>query len=179
MNKPLTLTAMLVIAALVLPALSGSVQAASARITKPVSQAHVAKLQKRAIAQKTRRLKNLTKKINAEVKLVQELQGRGVDVMVDNQARARLYNMARQQANLKRDLVRIKGQNVQQYAASRNIPLIPAPPTSAPPPLPPGPAPSGTASTGLLSVPTAQPQAGKAFLPPNSSGPTVTIDAGI
>jgi Na+/phosphate symporter len=155
-----------------LPGVATAASAARAKPQKPVSTAHAKKLQNRSIERKTRNLKNLTKRIDGMVALVKDMQQRNVtDMMADNQTRARLHDLAKRQANLKRDLVKLKEQSVQQYAASRGIPLIPAPPTTAPPPLPSTPAPS----TNLLSVPQQTTLPVNSFLPPGGAA-KLTID---
>ena len=150
MNRTLTVI-LTCAAALLLSGIPGPVEAAAAKFKKPVSAAHAKKLQQRSIKRKARNLKNLTQRIDGMVALVRDQQQRtGTDLMADNQVKARLHELARQQGNLKRELAALKKQSVEQYAASRGIPLIPAqpsgtppPPAGSPPPLPPGPAPTG------------------------------------
>ncbi len=153
MNRTLTII-LTCAAALLLSGIAGPAEA-NAKFKKPVSAAHAKKLQQRSIKRKARNLKNLTKRIDGMVALVKDQQQRtGTDLMADNQVKARLHELARQQGNLKRELAALKKQSVEQYAASRGIPLIPAqpsgtppPPAGSPPPLPPplsaGPAPTG------------------------------------
>ena len=172
MRSPTALVTLVI--ALLLNGLPGITEAASARVKpqKPVSNAHAKKLQKKSIERKTRNLKNLTTRIDGMVALVTDMQQRNVtDMMADNQTRARLHDLAKRQGNLKRELVKLKEQSVQQYAASRGITLIPAPPTTAPPPLPSTPAPN----TNQLAAPQQTAQPVKSFLPPGGAA-KVTID---
>ncbi len=155
-----------------LPEIANAASAARTKPQKPVSTAHAKKLQNKSIERKSRHLKNLTKRIDGLVALVTDMQQRNVtDMMADNQTRARLHDLAKRQANLKRDLVKLKEQSVQQYAASRGIPLIPAPPTTAPPPLPSTPAPN----TNLLTVPQQTTLPVNSFLPPGGAA-KLTVD---
>ena len=139
--------------------------AAGGKIKKPVSKEHAAKMKQRAISSKERQLRQLTSRIDGMVNQIRDFQNRNQgDLMADNQVKARMHDLAARQGRMKRALTTLKYQTVEQYAASRNIPLIPAPPQGAPPPLPNGPAPN----SGALAVPTQAIQPSKAALPPGA-----------
>lgn len=156
-----------------LPSVSNAAPARSP-ITKPVSKDFVKLQQKKSITRTKRNLKRVTERLEGMKALIRDLQQRNVtDLMADRQVEARMAALQGQQRKLKGKLSTLKEQSVMQYAASRGIPVIPAPPTSAPPPLPPN------ATVGLLTVATPQnAPAAKSHRPPG--GVTkVTIDPGI
>ncbi len=156
------------VAALLLNALPSTAEGASGRgkERKAVSKEHMAKLQKRSIARKERRLQQLTTRIDGMVATIRDFQNRNAgDLMADKQVNARMHALAKQQGQLKRELATLRDQSLQQYAATRGIPLIPAPPQTAPPPLPDGPPPN----PGQLTVPSQAPQPAKATLPPGGA----------